>query len=94
MPPPPPPRVRADNTHRHGGISLPPAPQWGSGIIHSLGGCETKQPEAKAESHGQGKDAQVQAETQPLKRAPVTEALADLPTGPVRGVRMGWGVGR
>ena len=32
---------RARHTHRHGGISLPPAPWWGSGIVNSLGGCET-----------------------------------------------------
>ena len=35
---------RARHTHRHGGISLPPAPWWGSGIVNSLGGCETRQP--------------------------------------------------
>ena len=63
--------MRTDNTHRHGSISLPPAPQSVAGIINSLGGCETRQPEAEAQSCWRGKDAQVvgalpsaQAETQ------------------------------
>ena len=35
---------RAQRMHRHGGISLSPAPWWALGIISSLGGCETRQP--------------------------------------------------
>ena len=35
---------RARHTHKHGGISLPPAPWWGSGNVNSLEGCETRQP--------------------------------------------------
>ena len=50
-----PPRTRTSNTHRNSGISLPLAPQWHSGIVNSLGGCETRQPEAEAQSC---KDAQ------------------------------------
>ena len=42
--PPALPRTRAADTHRHGSIFLPPAPWWGSGVINSLEGCETRQP--------------------------------------------------
>ena len=42
--PPALPHMRAADTHRHGGISLPPAPWWGSGVGNSLEGCETRQP--------------------------------------------------
>ena len=42
--PSPPPRPQ-----RQGSIPAPPAPHWGgSGIVSSLGGCETRQPEAEA----------------------------------------------
>ena len=62
LPPPPFPPRRTPTTHRqhphgHGGISLPPAPRWGSGI-----NIETRQPEAEAQSRQRGhtgsKDAQ------------------------------------
>ena len=43
-PEPPTSPERARHTHRHRGISLPPAPWWGSGIVNSLGGSETRQP--------------------------------------------------
>ena len=41
---PPPTGPCAADTHRHGGISLSPAPWQGSGVVSSVGGCETRQP--------------------------------------------------
>ena len=50
----------------------PPFTWWGSGIVNSLGGCETRQPEAETLSRRPIKDAQavgpspsVQAEPPP-----------------------------
>ena len=62
-----PPTRSTDNAHRHGGISLPPAPRWGSGIVSILHGCETRQPDAQSRGkggHALGPLPSAQAETQ------------------------------
>ena len=44
----------ASDTHRHGSISLSPAPWRGSGIVSSLGGCETRQRNVGTQSDAVG----------------------------------------
>ena len=41
-PAPLPPLARPENTHRHGSVSLLQVPWWGSGVVSSLDGCETR----------------------------------------------------
>ena len=52
---PPPPRHTRAHTHRHGGISCPPAPPRGLGAVNSLAGLVTGHPGTAAQSGPAGK---------------------------------------
>ena len=70
------------------GMNLSPAPWWGSGVVSSLGGCETRQPGLDPvvlvrEGHtGRGNPPPVQATAQPNPTQP-NNPPPPLPTGGV-----------